>query len=58
MKLSNQDAKYDFENVTCVDLSKFSEKADLTSLKSDINEVDIDKLETTPADLRKQCSKK
>ena len=44
MKLSNQDAKYDFENVTCVDLSKFSEKADLASLKSDINEVDIDKL--------------
>ena len=30
----------------------FSKKADLASLKSEIGEIDISKLETTPVDLR------
>ena len=32
---------------------KFAKKTDLASLKSDIDELDIDELETTPADLSK-----
>ena len=36
----------------CFYTSDFSEKADLASLKSEIDEFDIGKLETTPVDLR------
>ena len=36
-----------------VSISKFSKKADLASLKSDVGKLDIDKLETVPADLNK-----
>ena len=36
-----------------VSISKFSKKADLASLKSDVGKLDIDKLETIPADLNK-----
>ena len=36
-----------------VSISKFSKKGDLASLKSDVGKLDIDKLETIPADLNK-----
>ena len=36
-----------------VSISKFSKKADLAILKSDVGKLDIDKLETIPADLNK-----
>ena len=34
-------------------MSKFVKKVDLTSLKSETDKLDIDKLETTPVDLSK-----
>ena len=36
------------KNGAGVDTSKFAKKVDLASLKSEVNELDIDKLETTP----------
>ena len=36
-----------------IDTSKFAKKADLASLKSDVDKWDIDKLETLPVDLSK-----
>ena len=38
-------------NATGVDSLKFAKKFDLASLKSEIDKLDIGKLETTPADL-------
>ena len=38
-------------NATGVDTLKFAKKFDLASLKSEIDKLDIGKLETTPADL-------
>ena len=43
--LPNQATKPDLNNVTGFDTSKFPKKTDLTSLKSDIDKLDIDKLE-------------
>ena len=37
--------------MTGIDSSEFANKADLASLKSDIDKLDIDKLETVPTDL-------
>ena len=42
--------KTDFKKATGVDISDF---ANLASLKSDVNELDIDKLKTIPIDLSK-----
>ena len=42
--------KADLKKVTGVDTSKFAKKVDLASLKSEIDKLDIGKLETTPAD--------
>ena len=44
--------KFDLKNATGFYTSDFSKKADLASLKSEIGEIDISKLETTPVDLR------
>ena len=46
-------AKADLENVTGVDASKFAQKGGLASLKSEIDKLDIGKLETTPVGLSK-----
>ena len=45
--LSNYAAKTDLKNASGVDKSKFANKVDLTSLKSEIDKLDIGKLETT-----------
>ena len=42
----------DLKNIAGVDISKFA-KVDLASLKSEIDELDIGKLDTTPVDLSK-----
>ena len=44
--------KSDLKNAAGVYTSDFSKKAELASLKSEIDEFDIGKLETTPVDLR------
>ena len=47
--MSNHATKSDFKNTTAVDTSKFSKKADLASLKSDVDGLDIDKLKNVPS---------
>ena len=43
LKLCNYATKFDLKNVTCVDTSHFGKKVDLASLKSEVDELDIDK---------------
>ena len=43
LDLSNYATKTDFKNATGVDKTRFAKKVDLASLKSDIDELDIDK---------------
>ena len=50
---SNYATKTDLKNATGFYALKFAEKIDLASLKSEIDKLNIDKLETTPVDLRK-----
>ena len=54
--LSNYMTKADFKNATAVDTSNFAKKSDLGSLKSEIDELDIGQLETTPVDLSKSSN--
>ena len=54
LDLSNYaEKKTDLKNATDVDTSKLAKKVDLAGLKSEIDKLDIDKLETTPIDLDK-----
>ena len=46
-------AKAGLKNVTGIDASNFAQKGDLASFKSEIDKLDIGKLETTPVGLRK-----
>ena len=43
----------DFKNVTHVDTSRFALKTNLTILKTEVDKLDIDKLEPVPTDLSK-----
>ena len=51
--LSNYATKTDLKNITHVDTSRFTLKTNLTSLKTDVNKLDIDKLVPVPVDLSK-----
>ena len=51
--MSNYATKSDQKRETGVDTSKFSENADLVSLKSDTDNLHIDELKTTLVDLSK-----
>ena len=52
--LSNYATKSDYKEVTNIGKSKFAKTtADLAILQSDVNRMDIGKLETTPVDLSK-----
>ena len=53
----NQATKSDLKNATGDDTSEFAKNAGLVSLKSDINKLDIDKLEKVPSGLRSLKSK-
>ena len=48
--MSNYATTFDLNNTTDADTSYFAEKADLTSLKSDFDKLDIDKLEKLASD--------
>ena len=50
--LSNYVKKFDIKRVTGIDLVKF----DLANFKSDVDDLDIDKLKTLPVDLSKLSS--
>ena len=45
LDLPNYATKYDWKNKTGVDTSDFAKKTDLANLKSDVDKLDIDKLE-------------
>ena len=49
--MNNYARKSKVKNVTGVDTSDFAKKADLASLKSEVNELDVDRLETISNDL-------
>ena len=47
LDLSNYATKADIKDATGVDTSKFAEKGDLASLKSEIDKLDVGKFGTT-----------
>ena len=51
--LSNYATKTDLKNVSHVDVSSFALKSNFTSLKTEVDKLDIDKLVPVPADLSK-----
>ena len=51
--LSNYATKADIKNITHVDTSGFALKTNLSSLKTEVNKLDIDKLVPVPTDLSK-----
>ena len=51
--MSNYAAKSDLKSATGVNTSKFWKEDDLVNLKLDTEKLDIDKLKTTPINLRK-----
>ena len=51
--MSNYATKTDLKNVTHVDVSSFSSKTSLASLKTEVDKIDADKLKTVPLDLAK-----
>ena len=52
LDLFNHATKADFKNATSVNTSKIAKKADLASLKSNVDKLDIDKLKNVPIGLR------
>ena len=46
LDLPNYATKTDLRNATAVETSRFTEKVDLASLKREVDQLDIDKLET------------
>ena len=57
LDLSNYATKTDLKYVTHVDVSSFASKANLASLKTEADKLDIPKLSTVPADLAKLTNK-
>ena len=53
LDLSNYATKADIKNVSHVDTSSFALKANLASLKTEVDKLDIDKLVPVPVDLSK-----
>ena len=53
LDLSNYATKIDLKNVTHADTSGFALKTNLTNLKTEVDQLDIDKLVTVPVDLSK-----
>ena len=53
LDLSNNATKDNVKNITHVDVSSFVSKANLVTLKTEVDKLDTDKLKTTPADLAK-----
>ena len=51
--LFNYATKADLKNATGIDTSKLAAKSDLSSLKAEVDKLDIDKLIPVPLDLRK-----
>ena len=50
---SNYATKSNLKETTVIDTSEFAKKTDLTILKSNIDDLNINKLKAVPVDLRK-----
>ena len=57
LDLSNYATKTDLNNVTYVDVSSFTSKTNLASLKTEFDKLGIPKLSTVPADFAKLTNK-
>ena len=57
LDLSNYATKSDVKNTMGLDTSKFAKKANLASLKSEIDKLDVDQLGTTPVNLTSNKNK-
>ena len=56
LDLTNYATKTDLKNIKHVDVSSFASKTNLAALKTEADEIDVDKLKTTPTDLdRSSC---
>ena len=53
LDLSNYATKDDVKNITHVDVSSYASKTNLAALKSEVDKIGTDKLETVPDDLAK-----
>ena len=53
LDLTNYATKDDVKNITHVDVSSYVTKTNLAALKSEVDKIDTDKLETVPTDLSK-----
>ena len=53
LDLSSYATKTDLKNVTHIDVSSFASKTNLASLKTVVDEINVDKLKTVPDDLAK-----
>ena len=51
LDLTNYATKTDLKNIAHVDVSSFASKTNLAALKTEIDEIDADKLKTTSTDL-------
>ena len=51
--LSNYATKIDLKNISHIDVSSYALKSNLASLKTEVDELDIDKLTSVPIDLAK-----
>ena len=51
LDLTNYATKTDLKNITHVDVSSFASKTNLAALKTEVDEIDVDKLKTAPIDL-------
>ena len=53
LDLANYATKDDVKNIAHVDVSSYAAKTTLAALKSEVDKIDVDKLNTTPTDLTK-----
>ena len=53
LNLNNYATKDDVKGTTHIDVSSFASKANLATLKTEVDKIDTDKLKTAPTDLAK-----
>ena len=53
LDLSNYATKDDVKNITHVDVTSYASKTNLAALKTEVDQIDTDKLKTVPDDLAK-----
>ena len=56
LDLTNYATKTDLKNITHVDVSSYASKTNVSALKSNVDQIDVDKLKTVPDNLAKLCN--